>query len=105
MTHMETFDKTQYARLHSIESLGTVDGPGLRFVLFFQGCALRCKYCHNRDTWDQNAGTLVSLDEVLNKTRRYKNFLLPSGGGVTASGGEPLLQVKFLINLLRYLIN
>lgn len=103
MTHMETFDKTQYARLHSIESLGTVDGPGLRFVLFFQGCALRCKYCHNRDTWDQNAGTLVSLDEVLNKTRRYKNFLLPSGGGVTASGGEPLLQVKFLINLFSHL--
>ena len=103
MTHMETFDKTQYARLHSIESLGTVDGPGLRFVLFFQGCALRCKYCHNRDTWDQNAGTLVSLDEVLNKARRYKNFLLPSGGGVTASGGEPLLQVKFLINLFSHL--
>lgn len=96
---METFDKTQYARIHSIESLGTVDGPGLRFVLFFQGCALRCKYCHNRDTWEQNAGNLISVDEVISKVKRYKNFLLPSGGGVTVTGGEPLLQVKFLITL------
>lgn len=96
---MENFDKTQYARIHSIESLGTVDGPGLRFVLFFQGCALRCKYCHNRDTWEPNAGTIVSVDEIISKVKRYKNFLLPSGGGVTATGGEPLLQVKFLITL------
>lgn len=96
---METFDKTQYAKIHSIESLGTVDGPGLRFVLFFQGCALHCKYCHNRDTWEQEAGTLTSVDEIIAKVKRYKNFLLPSGGGVTATGGEPLLQVKFLITL------
>lgn len=96
---MENFDKTQYARIHSIESLGTVDGPGLRFVLFFQGCCLRCKYCHNRDTWEQNAGSLMSVDEIVSKVKRYKNFLLPSGGGVTCTGGEPLLQVKFLISL------
>lgn len=96
---MENFDETQYARIHSIESLGTVDGPGLRFVLFFQGCLLRCKYCHNRDTWDRNAGTLTSVDEIISKIKRYKNFLLPSGGGVTVTGGEPLLQVKFLITL------
>lgn len=96
---METFDKTKYAKIHSIESLGTVDGPGLRFVLFFQGCALRCQYCHNRDTWEQNSGTFTSVDEIIAKVKRYKNFLLPSGGGVTATGGEPLLQVKFLITL------
>lgn len=96
---MENFDKTQYARIHSIESLGTVDGPGLRFVLFMQGCPLRCKYCHNRDTWDQACGSIVSVDEIVSKIKRYKNFLIPSGGGVTVTGGEPLLQVKFLITL------
>ncbi len=95
----QKFYSTKYAHLHSIESLGTVDGPGLRFVLFFQGCPLRCKYCHNRDTWDPNGGTIVNVDEIVDKVKRYKNFLLPSHGGVTASGGEPLLQVKFLILL------
>lgn len=96
---MQSIDAENYARIHSIESLGTVDGPGLRFVLFFQGCALHCKYCHNRDTWDMFSGATMSVDEIVGKVVRYKNFLIPSGGGVTASGGEPLLQVKFLINL------
>ena len=96
---METIDKYHYAHIHSIESMGTVDGPGIRYVIFMQGCPLHCKYCHNRDTWVQNAGMVVSADYIVNKVKRYKNFLLPSGGGVTVSGGEPLLQVQFLITL------
>ena len=100
---METFDKTKYARIHSIESFGTVDGPGIRFVIFMQGCALKCKYCHNRDTWDINSGTLVSADELIEKIERYKAYILPSGGGVTVTGGEPLLQAKFLITLFKEL--
>ena len=100
---METFDKTKYGKIHSIESFGTVDGPGIRFVIFMQGCMLRCKYCHNRDTWDTCKGTLISSDELLDKIERYKSYILPSGGGVTISGGEPLLQAKFLITLFREL--
>jgi len=100
---METFDKTNYGRIHSIESFGTVDGPGIRFVIFMQGCALKCKYCHNRDTWDINSGTLVSAEELIDKIERYKAYILPSGGGVTVTGGEPLLQAKFLITLFKEL--
>ena len=100
---METFDRTKYARIHSIESFGTVDGPGIRFVIFMQGCGLKCKYCHNRDTWDTCGGTLVSSDELLDRIERYKSYILPSGGGVTVSGGEPLLQPKFLITLFKEL--
>ena len=96
---MEKLDKEFYAKVHSVESFGTVDGPGIRFVLFMQGCHLKCKYCHNRDTWDINGGKYVSLDDVFHKILRYKNYLIPSGGGVTVTGGEPLLQVNFLINL------
>jgi len=88
------------ARIHSFESFGTVDGPGIRFVVFMQGCSLKCKYCHNRDTWDLCGGTLYTIDEVLTKIEKYKNYFIPSGGGVTISGGEPLLQVKFLLELL-----
>ena len=99
---MENFDKKIYARIHSIESFGTVDGPGIRFVLFMQGCSLKCKYCHNRDTWDINSGTIMSVQDVLNRIERYKSYILPSGG-VTVTGGEPLLQVKFLIELFKSL--
>lgn len=99
---MEQKDKKNYARIHSIESFGTVDGPGIRFVIFMQGCHLRCKYCHNRDTWDVNCGNLISLDELLDKIRRYKNYICPDGG-VTVTGGEPLLQAKFLIELFKKL--
>lgn len=100
---METFDRNKYARIHSLESFGTVDGPGIRFVVFMQGCALRCKYCHNRDTWDVNCGNLISLEELINKIERYKSYILPSGGGVTVTGGEPLLQAPFLVNLFKEL--
>jgi len=100
---MEIFDKTKYGRIHSIESFGTVDGPGIRFVIFMQGCALKCKYCHNRDTWNLNGGTLTSAEELIDKIERYKSYILPSGGGVTVTGGEPLLQAKFLITLFKEL--
>ena len=96
-------DKQYYARIHSIETFGTVDGPGIRFVLFLQGCHLQCKYCHNRDTWDLNGGEPKSLDDILEKIKRYKNYMILSGGGVTVTGGEPFLQVKFLIELFKKL--
>lgn len=96
-------DRTQYGMIHSFESFGTVDGPGIRFVIFMQGCPLRCKYCHNRDTWDLQAGTMYHVDEVVEKIVKYKNYMLPSGGGVTITGGEPLLQCKFLITLFQKL--
>ena len=100
---MEALDSIHFARIHSIESMGTVDGPGIRYVIFFQGCLLKCKYCHNRDTWDLKSGTIMSADDLVNKIKRYKNFIIPSGGGVTASGGEPLLQAQFLITLFQKL--
>ncbi len=87
------------ARIHSFESFGAVDGPGIRFVIFMQGCSLRCKYCHNRDTWNLNGGMEYTSDELVAKISRYKNYFSVSGGGVTVSGGEPLLQMNFLIEL------
>lgn len=89
-------------RVHSIESFGTVDGPGIRFILFMQGCHLRCKYCQNRDTWDTLEGTLMTTDEIVKKVLNYKNYIYPNGG-ITVSGGEPLLQQKFLIELFKKL--
>ncbi|MBE5805504.1 MAG: pyruvate formate lyase-activating protein [Clostridiales bacterium] len=86
-------------RIHSFETLGAVDGPGIRFIIFMQGCNLRCKYCHNRDTWTVNSGTEYTVDELYNKIIKYKNYFIASNGGVTASGGEPLLQCDFLISL------
>ena len=78
------------ARIHSFESLGAVDGPGVRFVIFMQGCCLKCKYCQNRDTWDIRGGEEYSVDEILEKILRYKNYFMPNGG-VTVSG---LLDIK-----------
>ena len=85
------------ARIHSFESFGAVDGPGIRFVIFMQGCSLKCKYCQNRDTWNLNGGMEYTSDELVSKVSRYKNYFNVSGGGVTVSGGEPLLQTPFLI--------
>ena len=98
----QDIDLKYYAKVHSIESFGTVDGPGIRFVLFLQGCHLQCKYCHNRDTWDMNGGEYKSLDDIFEKIMKYKNYIYPNGG-VTVTGGEPLLQVKFLIELFEKL--
>lgn len=83
--------------IHSIESFGTVDGPGLRFVVFFQGCPMRCRYCHNPDTWQPNTGNQMTVDEIMARFMRNKNFYL--SGGITVTGGEPLLQIDFLTQL------
>ena len=85
--------------IHSFETFGAVDGPGIRFVIFTQGCNLKCKYCQNRDTWCHQGGTKYTVKEILDKIERYKNYIIPSGGGVTVSGGEPLLHLDFLIAL------
>ena len=90
-------------RIHSFESLGAVDGPGIRFVVFMQGCHLKCKYCQNRDTWDINEGTQYTVKQVVEKIMRYKNYIVASNGGVTLSGGEPLLQQDFVISLFQEL--
>lgn len=83
--------------IHSTESFGTVDGPGVRFVVFFQGCPARCKYCHNPDTWEFGKGREVTADELLKEYDSYKEFL--RSGGITATGGEPLAQPEFLAEL------
>lgn len=87
-------------KIHSIESLGTVDGPGIRSVIFFQGCSLRCRYCHNPDTWNKTWGTEVDSKEVVQKVIRFKPYF-GKQGGITLSGGEPLLQPEFATEILR----
>lgn len=84
-------------RIHSIESFGTTDGPGVRMVVFFQGCLLRCAYCHNPDTWSCKAGRETHPADILKRFLRNRNYY--AGGGITASGGEPLLQLDFLCEL------
>ncbi|HFE47720.1 MAG TPA: pyruvate formate lyase 1-activating protein [Chromatiaceae bacterium] len=86
-------------RIHSFESCGAVDGPGIRFIVFTQGCLLRCQYCHNRDTWDIHAGREVSVDEIMKEALCYRHFMNASGGGITLSGGEPMLQPEFVRDL------
>ncbi len=85
-------------RIHSLESFGTVDGPGTRFVVFVQGCPMRCAYCHNPDTWEMNAGTLMEASEIIEQYERNEPFYR-NGGGLTVTGGEPLMQIDFLIEL------
>ncbi len=82
-------------RIHSVQTLGTVDGPGVRFVLFMQGCPLRCHFCHNPDTWDMAGGKEVSVDEIVAQVTRYRAYF-GKAGGLTVSGGEPLLQSAFV---------
>lgn len=84
-------------RIHSLESFGTVDGPGVRFVVFVQGCPMRCAYCHNPDTWEMNAGTLMDPEYIIEQYERNVSFY--KGGGITVTGGEPLMQIDFLISL------
>ncbi|MER0278803.1 pyruvate formate-lyase-activating protein [Clostridioides difficile] len=88
-------------KIHSIETFGTVDGPGIRYILFFQGCPLRCKYCHNRDTWDTKSGKEYTVDEIITDALKYTSFMKFSGGGITASGGESTLQPEFLSELFK----
>lgn len=89
-------------RIHSIETFGSVDGPGTRFIIFLQGCAMRCLYCHNVDTWNdgQRGGELRTADELLDQAERYRPYW-GDEGGITVSGGEPLLQMDFLLDLFR----
>jgi pyruvate formate lyase activating enzyme len=85
-------------RIHSLESFGTVDGPGVRFVVFVQGCPMRCAYCHNPDTWPMTGGTLMEPEYIIEQYERNKAFYA-NGGGLTVTGGEPLMQIDFLIEL------
>ena len=84
-------------KIHSLETFGTVDGPGVRFVVFFQGCPMRCQYCHNPDTWNIEDGEEMSADEIITRFERNRSFY--QTGGITATGGEPMLQLDFLTEL------
>lgn len=99
---METADKNIIGRIHSFQSLGAVDGPGLRFVVFMQGCPLRCIYCHNPDTWDFAGGEEYTPEQVVKKMLRYRTYF-GENGGVTVTGGEPLAQPEFVSELFRLL--
>lgn len=86
--------------VHSIESFGSVDGPGIRFVIFLKGCHMRCQFCHNPDTWDMSGGEERTVDDLIKQACKYKPYW-KKGGGITVSGGEPLLQIDFLIEYFR----
>jgi pyruvate formate lyase activating enzyme len=86
--------------IHSTESFGSVDGPGIRFLIFLKGCRMRCRYCHNVDTWDPHSDDLRTAEELLDQAERYRSYW-GKEGGITVSGGEPLLQVDFLLDLFR----
>ncbi len=88
-----------YGNIHSIESFGTVDGPGIRFVIFMQGCPMRCLYCHNPDTWSKKVNKLYTAEELLKQYDGIKEFL--KNGGITVTGGEPLLQINFITELFK----
>ena len=92
-------EKQLYGNIHSLESCGTVDGPGIRFVVFMQGCPMRCKYCHNPDSWSTNENKKMTVDEILEKYDGVKEFL--RNGGLTVTGGEPLLQIDFVTELFK----
>ena len=96
-------DKNAMALVHSTESFGSVDGPGVRFIIFLQGCPLRCQFCHNPDTWkmtEETGAVWKSADELLNQALRYRPYW-KNGGGITISGGEPLLQIDFLLEFFK----
>lgn len=97
---MNACDDQVNGRIHSFESFGALDGPGLRLVVFLQGCPLRCLYCHNPDTWEFAGGTSMTVAEVMARVERQRPYF-QRGGGVTFSGGEPLAQPDFLQALLR----
>lgn len=86
--------------VHSLESFGSVDGPGVRYVVFLSGCAMRCQFCHNPDTWQMSKGTPYTAEELLKKAIAYRPYW-KSEGGITVSGGEPLLQIDFLIDFFK----
>ena len=87
-------------KIHSLESFGSVDGPGVRYIIFVQGCRMRCQFCHNPDTWKMDGGTEYTADALLEKALRFKTYW-GTDGGITVSGGEPLLQIDFLLELFQ----
>lgn len=87
-------------RVHSVESFGSVDGPGVRYIVFLQGCHMRCKYCHNPETWSMEGGELMTAQEVFDKAYRYRNYW-KNNGGITVSGGEAMLQMEFVTELFK----
>ena len=87
-------------RIHSLESFGAVDGPGIRYLIFLKGCNMRCQYCHNVDTWNPDTDNLMTADELLDKAERFRSYW-GKEGGITVSGGEPLLQIDFMNELFR----
>ncbi|BAH06058.1 pyruvate formate-lyase-activating protein [Clostridium kluyveri] len=88
-------------KIHSIETMGLVDGPGIRVVVFFQGCRLRCAFCHNPDTWIMDEGMEIEANELIKKVLKFKVYFEKSGGGVTCSGGDPLMQPEFLLEFFK----
>lgn len=92
-------DKVLKGNVYHIETLGTFDGPGVRYILFLQGCPFQCQFCHNRDSWSTATNKLMTTDEVINDFNKYKSFY--ENGGITISGGEPLMQTPFLIELFK----
>lgn len=95
---MQENSRQHPGRIHSLESFGTVDGPGTRFVVFVQGCPMRCAYCHNPDTWEMNGGTQTEPSYIIEQYERNKAFYA-NGGGLTVTGGEPLMQIDFMLDL------
>ena len=85
-------------RVHSTESFGSADGPGVRFIIFLKGCPMRCSYCHNPDTWAAEGAEMIEADELLDRAERYRSYWGPEGG-ITVSGGEALLQTEFVLDL------
>ena len=99
---MDTQKESLLGKVHSIESFGTVDGPGIRVVIFFKGCSLRCQYCHNPDTWGMENAKMYTVEELIKEIMKYESYI-SNGGGVTVSGGEPLLQIEFVTALFQRL--
>ncbi|MCL2017058.1 MAG: pyruvate formate-lyase-activating protein [Defluviitaleaceae bacterium] len=95
-----TYNSELTGFVHSVETAGMVDGPGVRYVVFLSGCSLRCKYCHNPDTWKVNSGTKMTIGELIKDIKKYRSYMTFSGGGVTITGGEPFVQSDFLVELL-----
>ena len=91
----------KFGKVHSVETCGTLDGPGLRYVIFLQGCPLRCQYCHNPDTWKLGDGRKATVNDLMEDINKYKSFMKFSGGRITVSGGEPLLQPSFVEELFK----
>lgn len=96
---MANLNKRVEGFIHSIETGGTIDGPGIRYVVFLKGCPLRCKYCHNPDTWLKTGGKKMFVEDIVSDILKYKNFI--KSGGVTISGGEPLMQAPFTLEVLK----